>query len=138
MFKEGKADENLVSPERLGKDSREDQLGREDDLTSREVPEGVDRRTFLMRSAVVGATAVMTGRNVSAQERTARSIAVPPHSAKTGPPPPRMNATASSISAAAATGSEPSPDRTRRLPNDARLAAMSPPGVWRAAGTEIP
>jgi L-serine dehydratase len=33
------------------------------------VPPGVDRRAFLMRNAVIGAAAVMTGRTVSAQER---------------------------------------------------------------------
>jgi L-serine dehydratase len=43
-----------------------------------EVPKGVDRRTFLMRSAVIGATAVITGRNISAQERTAAATAPPP------------------------------------------------------------
>lgn len=34
-----------------------------------EVPEGVDRRTFLMRSAVIGAAAVMTGCEVPKQQR---------------------------------------------------------------------
>ena len=43
-----------------------------------EVPKGVDRRTFLMRSAVIGATAVITGRNISAQEKTAAATAPPP------------------------------------------------------------
>ena len=57
-------------------------------VISQTVPTGVDRRTFLMRSAVVGATAVMTGKLISAQERTGRSIAVPPASSKSGPPPP--------------------------------------------------
>ncbi|HET9787772.1 MAG TPA: serine dehydratase beta chain, partial [Pyrinomonadaceae bacterium] len=47
-------------------------------LISQEIPPGVDRRTFLMRSAVVGATTVMLGRSVSASERTLRSIAPPP------------------------------------------------------------
>ncbi len=37
-----------------------------DQLNSVTVPHEVDRRTFLMRSAVVGAAAVMTGRTVSA------------------------------------------------------------------------
>jgi hypothetical protein len=37
------------------------------DVLSAKVPQGVDRRTFLMRSAVVGATAVMIGRKVSAE-----------------------------------------------------------------------
>jgi L-serine dehydratase len=38
----------------------------------------VDRRTFLMRSAVVGATTVILGRSLSAQERTDRSTAPAP------------------------------------------------------------
>ena len=42
------------------------------------VPEGVDRRTFLMRSAVIGAAAVMTGRVVSAAEQKAAATAAPP------------------------------------------------------------
>jgi len=45
---------------------------------SDEIPPGVDRRAFLMRSAVIGATAVITGRPISAQERTERAIATPP------------------------------------------------------------
>jgi len=60
----------------------DDPLGRTEDVLSQEVPSGVDRRTFLMRSAVVGATAVMVGRQVSAQERAERSTApAPPLSA---------------------------------------------------------
>ena len=62
---------------------REDPLGRADRLISQEIPPGVDRRTFLMRSALIGATAVMLGQPVSAEERTKRST--------TGPPPPLSN-----------------------------------------------
>ena len=62
---------------------REDPLGRADRLISQEIPPGVDRRTFLMRSALIGATAVMLGQPVSAEERTTRSAA--------GPPPPLSN-----------------------------------------------
>ena len=51
-----------------------------DAFISEEIPPGVDRRTFLMRSAVVGATTVMLGRTLSANERTERSIAPPPGS----------------------------------------------------------
>src|SRR5687768_14373568 len=65
-----------------------DPLADTTEVISQAIPTGVDRRTFLMRSAVVGATAVMTGKLISAQERTGRSIAVPPASAKTGPAPP--------------------------------------------------
>jgi len=49
-----------------------------DPFISQEIPPGVDRRTFLMRSAVVGATTVMLGRTLSADERTLRSVAPPP------------------------------------------------------------
>ena len=52
---------------------REDPLGSTGELISPEVPPGVDRRDFLMRSAVVGAAAVMTGRTVLAHERTDES-----------------------------------------------------------------
>jgi L-serine dehydratase len=48
------------------------------ELISREVPQGVDRRTFLMRSAVVTAATVITGNHMSAQEMTQRSSAAPP------------------------------------------------------------
>src|SRR5215470_12785785 len=53
---------------------RDDPLGSPDDLTSPEVPAGVDRRKFLMRSAVVGAAAMMTGRTLLAEERTSEAI----------------------------------------------------------------
>jgi L-serine dehydratase len=43
-----------------------------------QVPHGVDRRTFLMRSAVIGATALITGRSISAQQQTAAATAPPP------------------------------------------------------------
>jgi len=41
-------------------------------------PENADRRTFMMRSAVIGAAIVMTGRTATAQERTAGATAPPP------------------------------------------------------------
>lgn len=43
--------------------------------TGASIPEGVDRRRFLMRSAVIGAAVVMTGREMSADERDARAAA---------------------------------------------------------------
>ena len=61
----------------MSKDSRNPLAG-SDPFISQEVPPGVDRRTFLMRSAVVGATAVIVGRSVTASERAQRSIAPPP------------------------------------------------------------
>ena len=46
------------------------------ELERTEVPKGVDRRTFLMRSAVIGATAVITGRTISARRsKTAAATA---------------------------------------------------------------
>jgi L-serine dehydratase len=48
------------------------------ELGDLEVPAGVDRRTFLMRSAVVGAASVLAGRAVSAAEQTARATAPAP------------------------------------------------------------
>src|SRR6185503_1918894 len=53
-------------------------LSNTDEVTSGSIPTGVDRRTFLMRSAVVGATAVMTGKVISAEVRTNRSTAQAP------------------------------------------------------------
>src|SRR5687768_17730588 len=70
----------------------EDPLADTSRLISQEVPPGVDRRNFLIRSAVGGAAAVMTGRLVSAEERTAMAIATMPPQAKApqakGSPPP--------------------------------------------------
>jgi L-serine dehydratase len=43
-----------------------------------EVPAGVDRRTFMMRSSVLGAAAVISGRPLSAEEQAAAAKAPPP------------------------------------------------------------
>src|SRR6185436_19392627 len=55
-------------------------------------PAGGDRRSFLMRSAVGGAAAVMMGRAVSGEARTAMAVAtMPPQAkapAKAATPPP--------------------------------------------------
>ena len=59
---------------------REDFLANPDELTAKEVPPGIDRRSFLMRSAVVGAAALMTGKSLSAAELTSEAI-------KSMPPP---------------------------------------------------
>jgi L-serine dehydratase len=45
--------------------------------SSQEIPPGVDRRTFLMRSAMVGAAAVMTGRSIAAQEKLQKDTPAP-------------------------------------------------------------
>src|SRR4026208_1811883 len=70
-----------------GATSREDPLADTTPWTSPEAPPGVDRRHFLIRTAVGGAAAVMTGRVVSATERTAMAVATVPAQAQ-GPAPP--------------------------------------------------
>jgi L-serine dehydratase len=51
-----------------------DPLSNTEELVARDVPPGVDRRTFIMRSAVIGAATVMTGRVISARERTLKAF----------------------------------------------------------------
>ena len=77
-----KSDDNLSSTEKPGEAFRDDPLADTSQLIAQEVPPGVDRRNFLIRSAVGGAAAVMTGRLVSAEERTAMAIATMPPQAK--------------------------------------------------------
>ena len=57
-------------------------------VISQMIPPGVDRRTFLMRSAVVGAAAVMTGKVVSARSRTLTAFAesLEPQAQSAAPP----------------------------------------------------
>ena len=83
-------DGKLGSTEKAGEVFQEDPLADTTGLTSPEVPPGVDRRNFLIRSAVGGAAAVMTGRYLSAEERTAMAIATMPQAkpAAKGTPPP--------------------------------------------------
>ena len=71
-------DNSSNSDGRLYQSEREDPLGSADRLISQNIPGGVDRRTFLMRSTVIGAAAVITGRPVSAQERASKSSGTPP------------------------------------------------------------
>jgi L-serine dehydratase len=54
--------------------SQDDSLFDTSAVISHKVPDGVDRRSFLMRSAVVGAAAVMTGQLVSAKGRTLKAF----------------------------------------------------------------
>src|SRR6476646_8395768 len=50
----------------------------EQELDRADVPAGVDRRTFMMRSAVIGAAAVITGCSKSGPEQIAAAVAPPP------------------------------------------------------------
>jgi L-serine dehydratase len=89
MTKENKTtDDNPGAIERRHEADREDLLGRPEQLISQKVPPGVDRRNFLIRSAVGGAAAVLTGRIVSAQERTEKAIATLPVLPQQSPAPP--------------------------------------------------
>jgi L-serine dehydratase len=83
-----KFDDKLSSTEKPGEVVREDFLAETSRLLYSEVPSGVDRRNFLIRSAVGGAAAVMMGRSVSAHERTTKAIATLPvlPQAKSDPP----------------------------------------------------
>ena len=49
-----------------------DPLESPQEWAGQEIPPGVDRRKFLMRKALIGATAVLTGRPVSAQQKANR------------------------------------------------------------------
>jgi len=74
-----KKNEKFNNEPSLAEAGREDPLANTG-LASVEVPPGVDRRSFLIRSAVVGAAALMTGKNLSAAERTYEAV-------KSMPPP---------------------------------------------------
>ncbi|HET9702494.1 MAG TPA: serine dehydratase beta chain, partial [Vicinamibacterales bacterium] len=57
-------------------------------LTTQEIPQGVDRRSFLMRTAVGGAAAVMTGCSATPEQRTAQAVATAkPEAAAASAPP---------------------------------------------------
>ena len=77
----------LDTTEKPGEALWQDPLADTSGLISQDVPPGVDRRHFLIRSAVGGAAAVMMGRTVSAEERTAMAVAtMPPQAAGSAPP----------------------------------------------------
>jgi L-serine dehydratase len=85
-------EKELSSTESLPEAFQDDPLADVSELISQEVPPGVDRRNFLIRSAVGGAAAVMMGQAVSLEARTAMAIATLPPQAKgtkgTPAPPP--------------------------------------------------
>jgi L-serine dehydratase len=68
-------DDNVSSTQKLRDASQEDPLADTGRLISPESPRGVDRRRFLMRTAVGGAAAVMTGCSRSPEEATAKAAA---------------------------------------------------------------
>jgi L-serine dehydratase len=68
--------------------SAQDPLADIHELIAPKVPHGIDRRSFLMRSAVGGAAAVMTGCSQTPEQRTATAAATakPDAPAQTAPP----------------------------------------------------
>jgi L-serine dehydratase len=60
------------------KPGRENEFPPDSELTPAESPQGVDRRTFMMRSAVAGAVAVMTGCAPSTPQQSASQATAPP------------------------------------------------------------
>src|SRR5215831_18547463 len=70
-----------------GEAAREDPFADTRRLIAQQIPHGVDRRSFLMRVAVGGAAAVMTGCSPSPEEKTAKAVATAPPPAAPAPPP---------------------------------------------------
>jgi L-serine dehydratase len=70
--------ENERKVDKSGELVPEGLLSNTTEVVSKEVPPGVDRRTFLMRSAVVGAAIAITGNKMSAKEMVARATAASP------------------------------------------------------------
>src|SRR5262245_7955057 len=71
-------DDKISQPDKPIDITRQDPLADTSRLISQEIPSGTDRRTFLMRSAVVSAAVAITGSPMSAQERAKRSAAPAP------------------------------------------------------------
>jgi L-serine dehydratase len=75
--REDEVTHNAIKVEHKSAPLQDDPLGSTRELISKEIPSGADRRTFLMRGAVVAATTVITGRSMSAQEKTERATGTP-------------------------------------------------------------
>jgi L-serine dehydratase len=86
----GKSGETLDSTAKLRE--AEDPLADTRELVSRTTPHGVDRRGFLMRSAVGGAAAVLTGCSPSPEEKTAKAVATTPAAPAAAPSAPPLAA----------------------------------------------
>jgi L-serine dehydratase len=86
------SDNNRKPIDRRNEAKEKDPLGSTDQLTSQKIPDGVDRRAFLMRSTLIGATAVMTGCAVATEERAAKSASATPAKPSGTPPVPQLSA----------------------------------------------
>jgi L-serine dehydratase len=71
-------EDNRKSIEGLNKPDPDDPFGSVGQFTLQNIPAGVDRRAFFMRSALIGATAVMTGCSVSAEKRAEKAAGAAP------------------------------------------------------------
>src|SRR5262245_66688588 len=67
--------------------SREHPLADTRQVIAHEIPQGVDRRSFLMRAAVGGAAAVMTGCAVSPEDKDKKAAATAKPAAAAAAPP---------------------------------------------------
>ena len=76
-----------MSNKEAGK-SAQDPLADTHELIAPEIPRGIDRRSFLMRSAVGGAAAVMTGCSQTPEQRTAGAAATAKPEAPAAAAPP--------------------------------------------------
>lgn len=73
--------------------SAEDPLGSLEHLIAREIPPGMNRRAFLMRSAIAGALSVITGRRALADvDKTPIPPSAEPKGVSGGPPDPPLSA----------------------------------------------
>ena len=86
-----RVDDSVNSTEKPGEVLWEDPLADISQVLSHEIPPGVDRRSFLIRSAVAGAAVVMTGKALSAKERTMKSLATLPVLPQAGAPAPPLS-----------------------------------------------
>jgi L-serine dehydratase len=72
------------------KDTR-DPLADTSQLIAHEVPRGIDRRSFLMRTAVGGAAVALTGCSPSPEEQTAKAVATAQPAAAAAPSTPPLS-----------------------------------------------
>ena len=91
-----KADESADTPRSQAtrrQVSLEDSLADTRGLLAHETPRGVDRRSFLMRTAVGGAAAVLTGCSPAPEEKTAKAVeTAAPAAAPAAPSAPPLGA----------------------------------------------
>jgi L-serine dehydratase len=83
------SEDNPLDQSNVAQGGQADPLRGEDRWIAQDVPPGVDRRTFLMRSAVVGSALVISGCSTSPEARTQQ--ATPPAATPPAPAPPPLD-----------------------------------------------